>query len=84
MEMKHYLGAVELRSGVRVPHHTNLLQRAVTTDLICESVQPMCWRAEVKVFGRAIIQTETFNNDAAAGRAAGDAFVEKIVGLLTD
>ncbi|GEB15577.1 hypothetical protein GUY44_27095 [Pimelobacter simplex] len=84
MEIRHYLGNVELKPGVRLPHHTNLLNRAVTIDLICETVQPMCWRAEVKVFGHSIIQTETFSNDDAAGRAAEQAFVEKFVGLLKD
>lgn len=84
MEIRHYLGGVELKPGVRVPHHTNLPNRAVAIDLICDTVQPMCWRAEVKVFGHVVIQTGAFNNDGAAGRAAENAFVEKIVGLLRD
>jgi hypothetical protein len=84
MERRHYFGSVELEPGVRVPDHTKLPNRAVTIDLICDTVQPMCWRAEVKVFGHVVIQTDAFDNDGAAGRDAEDAFVEKIVGLLRD
>lgn len=69
-------------AGLCVAHKSNLTGRLVTFQAVCDSVDPMRWHGEAQIGSRCLVKTDAFESERQAGKAAEDAFVDRLVALF--
>ncbi|WP_332643277.1 hypothetical protein [Aeromicrobium sp.] len=74
----------ELKPGIAVRHQTNNGSLTFDFFVVLDSDSPDAWHGEVRLRGRTLIRTNSFANEAMAGKAAEDAILERLVGILAD
>lgn len=84
MKITRYDGyGQELRPGLRSTHQHNLTTPTFTIDTILEAVEPDRWRAEVRLFGEAIIDVPgPYPTSHAAGTSAEEALRNHLVSVF--
>ena len=75
---------VEVASGARERHHSNLEKLAFTFWAVCDATEPENWHGEVKFGSMTLLTTESAPNEQIAGRLAERALEEKVVTLFSD
>jgi len=79
----HYIGAQEVREGVRIPVGSNRDEIRFAISTVCESVSPMRWRGEVTFAGTTIVTTEVVDDQNRAGRLAETALTKRLTDLFS-
>ncbi|GAA4756462.1 hypothetical protein GCM10023328_45290 [Modestobacter marinus] len=84
IESKRFVGGHEIKPGARIPQPTNLQHSPLQLFAVCDEVNPDRWHAEITVLGKTVLETEQYDTDFQAARAAEQRLVDKLTLLLAE
>lgn len=74
----------EIKPGLRQRHQTNFESIRFDYYVVLDSEKPDRWHGEVLLRGKTIVTTEKHPNELTAGKAAEDALLARLIGVLSD